>query len=84
METERRDQELVSQVTQELESKCQELAECVEVLHATERTVEERTNWALQLDEQIRQLDARLHLLRASRWVKLGNALGVGPRLRDG
>lgn len=84
METERRlTQELVSR-GQELESKCQELAECVRVLHTTEKTVEERTNWALQLDEQIRQLSASLHLLRASRWVKLGNALGMSPRLRDG
>jgi hypothetical protein len=91
VETERRlTQDLVSR-SQELESKCQELAECVRLLHATEKTVEERTNWALklderirQLDEQIRQLNANLHLLRASRWVKLGNALGMSPRLRDG
>jgi SAM-dependent methyltransferase len=79
------------ETTQKLESKCQELAECVRLLHATEKTVEERTNWALklderirQLDEQIRQLNANLHLLRGSRWVKLGNALGMSPRLRDG
>ena len=84
LETERRlTQELVSR-GRELESKCQELAECVRVLHETERTVEERTNWALKLDEQIRQLDASLHLVRTSRWVKLGNALGMGPHLRDG
>ncbi len=84
MQTERRlTQELVSR-SQELESKCQELAECVRLLHETESTVVERTNWALQLDEQIRQLSASLHLLRASRWVKLGSALGMSPRLRDG
>jgi SAM-dependent methyltransferase len=91
LETERRlTLELVGR-SHELESKCQELAECVRLLHETERTVEERTNWALklgeqirQLDDQIRQLNASLHLLRASRWVKLGNALGMGPRLRDG
>jgi len=84
VETERRlTQELVSR-SKELEGKCQELAECVRLLHAAETTVEERTNWAFQLDEQIRQLNASLHLLRASRWVKLGNALGMSPRLRDG
>jgi len=76
-------QELGSR-SKELESKCQELAECVRVLHATEKTVEERTNWALQLDEQIRQLNASLQVLRASRWVRLGNALGMSPRMRDG
>jgi hypothetical protein len=54
------------------------------VLHATERTVEERTNWALKLNEEIRQLEASLGLVRASRWVKLGKALGMGPHLQDG
>jgi SAM-dependent methyltransferase len=84
VETERRlTLELVGR-THELESKCQELAECVRLLHEAERTVEERSNWALQLDEQIRQLNADLHLLRASRWVKLGNALGMAPRLPGG
>lgn len=76
--------EIERRLTQELESKCQELYECVQVLHATEKTVEERTNWALQLDEQIRQLNASLQELRASRWVRLGNALGMSPRMRDG
>ena len=84
VETERRlTLELVGR-THELEGKCQELAECVRLLHEAERTVVERSNWALQLDEQISQLNASLHLLRGSRWVKLGNALGMGPRLRDG
>jgi SAM-dependent methyltransferase len=76
-------QELASR-SQELESKCKELYECVRVLHATEKTVEERTNWALQLDEQIRQLNASLQVLQESRWVRLGNAIGMSPRMRDG
>ena len=67
-----------------LESKCQELAECVRLLQEAEGTVKERSNWALKLDEEIRQLNANLHLLRSSRWVKLGSALGMSPRLRDG
>jgi SAM-dependent methyltransferase len=80
----RKNAEWAIETTQKLEGKCQELAECVRLLHETEKTVEERSNWALQLDEQISQLNASLHLLRGSRWVKLGNALGMGPRLRDG
>lgn len=75
-------QELGSR-SKELESKCQELAECVRLLHESEKTVEERTNWALQLDEQIRQLNASLRVLQESRWVRLGNALGMSPRMRD-
>jgi SAM-dependent methyltransferase len=77
METERR-------LTKELADKCRELAECVDVLHQVEKTVEERTNWALSLDAQIRELEAQLSLVRGSRWIKLGNTLGMGPRLRDG
>ena len=46
-----------------------------------QQTAVERTNWALNLDRQVRQLDeGRLNLLRASRWVKLGDTLGMGPR----
>jgi SAM-dependent methyltransferase len=84
VENDRRLTQKLASRSQELESKCKELFECVQVLHATERTVEERTNWALKLDEEIRQLDASLHLVRASRWVKLGKALGMGPHLQDG
>ena len=84
VETERRLTQELANRSQELESKCQELAECVRVLHETEKTVEERTNWALKLDEQIRQLNANLQVLRASRWVRLGKALGMSPRMRDG
>jgi ubiquinone/menaquinone biosynthesis C-methylase UbiE len=49
-----------------------------------EQTAEERTKWALDLDRQVHELAGRLSLVRASRWVKLGNTLGIGPRLRDG
>ncbi len=40
-------------------------------------------HWALGLDTQIRELEAQLSLVKASRWIKLGHRLGVGPRLRD-
>ena len=86
VETERRlTQELASR-SQELESKCQETGR---VRPGAACNREDRRgahdHWSIrQLDEQIRQLNASLQLLRASRWVKLGNALGMGPRLRDG
>ncbi|MCC7173781.1 MAG: methyltransferase domain-containing protein [Bryobacterales bacterium] len=67
---------------QEITAKAQELAHCVEVLHQTEQTLLERTNWALELDRRVSELEAGLNLLRGSRWMKLGSALGVGPRLR--
>lgn len=76
VETERR-------LTRELADKCAELAQCVEALHKVEGTLEERTEWARSLDRQVEDLKASLGLVRASRWVKLGSALGVGPRLRN-
>ncbi len=72
------------QVSDELTAKCAELAECVEALHATEKTMEERTQWALQLQSRVQELEAQLDLIRASRWMKMGGALGLGPRLRNG
>ncbi len=66
-----------------LAGKCQELAQCVEALHTVEKTLEERTNWALNLDNRVRDLEASLAQVRASRWLRLGNAFGVGPRLRN-
>ena len=58
----------------EADAKGKDLVHCVEVLHATEKTLEERTAWALRLQEQ-------LEYARASRWVKLGNRFGLGPKL---
>jgi SAM-dependent methyltransferase len=57
--------------------------ECVDILHQTERTVEERTTWALKLQDEVGELEARLSRVRASRWVRLGKAIGVGPLARD-
>jgi 2-polyprenyl-3-methyl-5-hydroxy-6-metoxy-1,4-benzoquinol methylase len=67
---------------EELEDKCKELAECVDLLHKAEQTVEERTKWALSLDKEVRDLDAHLGRFRASRWVKIGKAFGLGPEVR--
>jgi len=54
-----------------------------ELLNETEKTLEERTAWALSLDERIRKLEAELARLQHSRWVKLGRALGVTPKPQD-
>ena len=49
-----------------------DLGTAVEALHHTEKELEERTAWARRLDEQVA-------LFRASRWVKLGRKVGLGP-----
>jgi SAM-dependent methyltransferase len=69
LETERR-------LGEELEQRSRELVKCVDVLHETEQTLEERTAWALSLD-------ARLNAVAASRWVKLGRRIGLGPEARN-
>lgn len=67
----------------ELEARSRELAECVRLLDRAEATVVERTKWAQRLDAQVRELEARLAAVRASRWVRLGRAFGLGPALGE-
>ena len=65
----------------ELETKRAELVQVVEYLHSVEKTVEERTEWAQRLDREKLALEAQLTLVQASRWVKLGRKIGLGPEL---
>ena len=71
--------EWAERLNTELGAKVQELAECVEYLHQAEKTVEERTRWAQGLDAEVAQLRGRLALMEASRWVRLGRSVGLGP-----
>ncbi len=64
-----------------------DLVRSVDLLHAAEQTIEERTNWALSLDEQVRQLEQQRQQLQgqfdavySARWSRLGRRLHVGPR----
>ena len=50
-------------------------------LEQTEKELQERTAWALRLEDERRQLVDRLDMVRASRWVKLGRKVGIGPAL---
>jgi len=65
----------------ELEAKSQELVSCVEMLHQAEQTIEERTKWAGQLQAHLQQANQELSLVKASRWMKLGRKIGLGPPL---
>jgi SAM-dependent methyltransferase len=67
LETERR-------LTAEFEAKCNELVEAVKLLDRAEATVDERTRWAQDMERQ-------LEMIRTSKWIKLGRAAGVGPKL---
>lgn len=63
----------------ELEQKVNELAQAVSLLNAAEHTVEERTIWAQRVETERQLLAAQLNLIRASRWMKLGRKIGLGP-----
>ena len=65
----------------ELEAKCRELAECVRLLDTAEATVCERTEWAQTAEAQRAGLAAQLEMVRASRWVKMGRTVGLGPEV---
>lgn len=69
--------------TADLHSQVAELGRCVELLHQTEASLEERTRWALQLNEDRDRLAVTLGAVKASRWVRLGRMAGVGPELPD-
>ncbi len=72
----------IEALEKELEAKCGELARCVELLNATEATVEERTRWAMNLQSEIDALRATLAAANTSRWLRFGRAIGVGPNLQ--
>ena len=81
-------QVVLEEKCQELDAKCQELAACVDLLHAAEATIEERTDWALRVQSELDQARAEiekttalLNFVKASRWVQLGRAVGLGPKL---
>lgn len=66
---------------QSLQAKVDELGQCVEILHRTEATLQERTVWARQLEAHIAELEDLLRSASHSRWVRLGRSIGVGPNL---
>lgn len=68
-----------ARLTQELEVRGRELAECVRLLETAETTVEERTLWAQRIEAEREKLASQLNLIRASRWIKLGRKFGLGP-----
>jgi hypothetical protein len=70
-----------TRLAQELDAKVLELVQCVEYLHAAEKTVEERTAWAQKAQAEADQLRSQVAAVQASRWVGLGRKLGLGPVL---
>jgi len=53
--------------------------ECVRLLETTEATVEERTLWAQRVEARREKLEVQFSRIRASRRLKLGRKIGLGP-----
>ena len=60
----------------------QELALAEEALYRTQKELEDRTAWARSLDEEKRQLEQQIACVRASRWMRISQKLGLGPAIR--
>jgi SAM-dependent methyltransferase len=57
------------------------VGEAVASLHAVEAELEERTRWALDLQQRLERVEMLLHAAQASRWIRLGRRIGFGPDL---
>ena len=68
-----------ARLTAELRARTEHLARTEEQLRRTEKDLAERTAWALRLQEEAGRLEGLLAVFRASRWVKLGRKVGLGP-----
>lgn len=71
--------EAAGRLAAELEEKCRELVQAVDHLHAAERTIEERTNWAQGKTAEVDDLHRQLHALLTTRWARLGRKLRLLP-----
>jgi len=61
----------------------QELNVARDRLDQLHQELEDRTAWALSLIERVQDFEARWNLLRASRWIKLGRKMGLGPQIGE-
>ncbi len=73
--------EWAQETGRKLEAKARELAATVKLLDQAEATVVERTEWAQRLNAELSAERARIDAVRQSRWMKLGKAAGLGPKL---
>ncbi len=70
-----------TRLTAEVQQLVSEKAQAVALLDQRQRELDECKAWALGLEQQGRQLQELLASVRASRWVKLGRKVGLGPDL---
>jgi SAM-dependent methyltransferase len=74
-------QDTEARLTEQIRKREEALAEANRLLDTAESTVVERTEWAQRLEREADTLRQHLAMVRQSRWLKLGRAAGLGPRL---
>jgi SAM-dependent methyltransferase len=73
--------DIEARLTGEIGKFADALATTSATLEQTEKDLQQRAAWALRLEEEKRQLEDQLIMVRASRWIKLGRKVGLGPAL---
>ncbi len=73
--------ETEARLSSELAAANGQLIEYARLLEASEALMEERTRWAQRVDSEKAALESQLSLIRASRWIRAGRKLGLGPVL---
>jgi SAM-dependent methyltransferase len=68
-------------LTAEVKKQTADLVAAVDALHRTEKELDDRTAWARRLQDELDATAQQLALVRASRWVRLGRKVGLGPVL---
>jgi SAM-dependent methyltransferase len=81
VDTEQRLTAQLQEVAADRDNQTQELVKCVEILHGTEAALEEQKRYSEKLQGECNRLRAVLDGVQASRWLKLGRAVGLGPEL---
>lgn len=71
--------EIERRLSAEVTAARNELAHTLQLLDRAEATVVQRTQWAQSAQAKVDQLEAQLKMIRDSRWLKLGRAVGLGP-----
>ena len=74
-------QDTETRLTAEIQQIAKQHAEVVAALEKSDAELQDRTAWALRLEQEKHAVEEQLGMVRASRWIKLGRKVGLGPAL---
>ena len=71
----------IERLNAEIQKAAEQLAVYQKQLDQVEATVVERTEWAQREQARREELEAKVAAVESSRWIKMGRAFGLGPRI---